>query len=564
MRFIACLLRHFCSCFNILISTPVLKSLVSRASPSAAVVLFATAAIAQTNTFPATGNVGIGTSTPVSPLDVRSASRIATLYSTNNANSSVEIGNSVTHMDLGVGAIAPTAGVPYLWSANSNFMIGNDGNPTLFINGMANGNVGIGTTAPAYLLDVAGQVRASGGVIFADGTMQSTAYNGGNSSASPGVTSGIVSFNGASSPLVAWDAITAQVTNPSTANGTIYNGYSSTPAITATDGTSRTVIGGAFSPSLVATGGSSSSIFGVNSGATIGSPSATGGYNDLFGGAFSATTAPTAPRATTVTNLAAIKASVGIDSGSVTFAHGIFVQASFGSTSGPANLIIPTYYGLELMPSTYANGATVTNNIGISQEDPAAKNFFAGNVGIGTIDPGAALEVSGTGIKLTRGSGGSITFQDGTTQSTAFIPANCGADYAEAVDVTGERTNYEPGDVLVIDPNAPGKFLKANQAYSGLVAGIYSTQPGFVGRLHPATPSSSATEVPMAMVGRVPTKVSAENGSIKVGDLLVSSSTPGYAMKGTDRSQMLGAVIGKALGSLDSGTGVIEVLVALQ
>ncbi len=132
------------------------------------------------------------------------------------------------------------------------------------------------------------------------------------------------------------------------------------------------------------------------------------------------------------------------------------------------------------------------------------------------------------------------------------------------MDVSGDRTKYEPGDVLVIDRNVPGKFLKANEAYSGLVADIYSTQPGFVGRLHPATPSTSAAEVPMAMVGRVPTKVSAENGPIQVGDLLVSSSTLGYAMKGTNRSQMLGAVIGKALGSLDSGTGVIEVLVTLQ
>lgn len=79
----------------------------------------------------------------------------------------------------------------------------------------------------------------------------------------------------------------------------------------------------------------------------------------------------------------------------------------------------------------------------------------------------------------------------------------------------------------------------------------------------PSDPAS-ASEVPMAMVGRVPTKVSAENGSIKVGDLLVTSSTIGYAMKGTDRSQMLGAVIGKALGPLDAGTGVIEVLVTLQ
>jgi hypothetical protein len=68
----------------------------------------------------------------------------------------------------------------------------------------------------------------------------------------------------------------------------------------------------------------------------------------------------------------------------------------------------------------------------------------------------------------------------------------------------------------------------------------------------------------MAMVGIVPTKVTAENGSIHKGDLLVSSSTPGYAMKGTDRNRMLGAVLGKAMGSLDSGTGVIQVLVTLQ
>jgi hypothetical protein len=198
-----------------------------------------------------------------------------------------------------------------------------------------------------------------------------------------------------------------------------------------------------------------------------------------------------------------------------------------------------------------------------------------GNVGIGTTNPGAVppsgyvagtpiLEVKGD-VVLTKGSGGSITFQDGTTQSTAYTGVTCtGADYAEAIDVTGDRTKYEPGDVLVIDPSVPGKFLKADLAYSTLVAGIYSTKPGFVGRKQPSTPETSATEVPMAMVGRVPTKVSAENGPINVGDLLVSSSTVGYAMKGTDRSQMLGAVIGKALGSLASGMGVIEVLVTLQ
>jgi hypothetical protein len=66
------------------------------------------------------------------------------------------------------------------------------------------------------------------------------------------------------------------------------------------------------------------------------------------------------------------------------------------------------------------------------------------------------------------------------------------------------------------------------------------------------------------MVGIVPAKVSAENGPIRTGDLLVTSETAGYAMKGTDRSRMLGAVVGKAMGRLDEGTGIIEVLVTLQ
>jgi hypothetical protein len=49
-----------------------------------------------------------------------------------------------------------------------------------------------------------------------------------------------------------------------------------------------------------------------------------------------------------------------------------------------------------------------------------------------------------------------------------------------------------------------------------------------------------------------------------VGDLLVASSRPGYAMKGTNRRRMLGAVVGKAMEPLQSNTGMIEVLVTLQ
>jgi hypothetical protein len=201
----------------------------------------------------------------------------------------------------------------------------------------------------------------------------------------------------------------------------------------------------------------------------------------------------------------------------------------------------------------------LTNNSG-SMFTPFLINS-TGNVGIGTTNPGATLEVNGN-VKLTSGSGASITFPDNTVQSTAWTGALGGGDYAESVDTSGDRTGYGAGDLLVIDKHDPSKFAKSSEPYSTMVAGIYSTKPGAVGRRQ--TTPKSTDEIPMAVVGIVPAKVSAENGVIEAGDLLVSSSTPGAAMKGTDRSRMLGAVVGKAMGTLNSGTGVIEVLVTLQ
>jgi hypothetical protein len=75
---------------------------------------------------------------------------------------------------------------------------------------------------------------------------------------------------------------------------------------------------------------------------------------------------------------------------------------------------------------------------------------------------------------------------------------------------------------------------------------------------------AGVAEIPLAVVGIVRCKVTAENGAIARGDLLVTSSRPGYAMKGTDAGRMLGAVVGKALQPLAQGTGAIEVLLTLH
>jgi hypothetical protein len=131
-----------------------------------------------------------------------------------------------------------------------------------------------------------------------------------------------------------------------------------------------------------------------------------------------------------------------------------------------------------------------------------------------------------------------------------------GADFAEMLPA---RDGLEPGDVLVIGPD--GELALSTDPFQTSVAGVYSTQPGFVGGA--GDDSDLTGKVPLAILGVVPLKASAENGAIRPGDLLVSASTPGHAMRAGDNPPQ-GTVLGKAMGKLEEGTGVIQCLVTLQ
>jgi hypothetical protein len=79
---------------------------------------------------------------------------------------------------------------------------------------------------------------------------------------------------------------------------------------------------------------------------------------------------------------------------------------------------------------------------------------------------------------------------------------------------------------------------------------------------HPLNGAVPGT-IQLTMSGVVPVKASAENGPIQPGDLLVSSSTPGYAMRAGPNPPQ-GTVIGKALQALAEGLGLIQILATLQ
>lgn len=133
------------------------------------------------------------------------------------------------------------------------------------------------------------------------------------------------------------------------------------------------------------------------------------------------------------------------------------------------------------------------------------------------------------------------------------------ADFAEMLPAANDGAGLEPGDVLVIGPD--GHLTRSEQPHQTNVAGVYSTKPGFVGGM----PMEGATvgTIPLAVIGIVPVKVSAENGAIQPGDLLSASAIPGHAMRAGSGAPQ-GSVIGKALNPLAEGSGVISMLVTLH
>ena len=130
-----------------------------------------------------------------------------------------------------------------------------------------------------------------------------------------------------------------------------------------------------------------------------------------------------------------------------------------------------------------------------------------------------------------------------------------GADFAEMLPAAA---GSEPGDVLVIGTD--GKLALSGEPYATNVAGVHSTKPGVLSGAGDDVDLSG--KVPLAIIGVAPIKVCAENGAILPGDLLVTSSLAGHAMKAAEIKPA--TILGKALGKLESGTGVIDVLVTLQ
>lgn len=124
-------------------------------------------------------------------------------------------------------------------------------------------------------------------------------------------------------------------------------------------------------------------------------------------------------------------------------------------------------------------------------------------------------------------------------------------DIAETIPAAD---NVTPADVVSADPNQSEHAIRSTRPYDSTTLGIISDGSStFKINAHGNDPSAADTGKYLVLAGRVPVHVTDEGGTIRPGDYLTSSSTPGYAMK----ANHAGPTIGKALAPFAGTTGTV-------
>jgi hypothetical protein len=489
--------------------------------------------------FDVNGNVGIGTSTPARRLDVAGSARIAgdqtvtgaviasSLSATSAINPVFAKATSPAGVTFGVSgeAVSPEGRGVY---AQASALTGvNFGVFGVSQSSSGRGVLGLATSPNGSTFGVAGNASSPGGI----GVL-------GEASAATGPTVGVkgqtssVDGVGVAGSALATTGVAFGVDGRS--NSTLGQGVFGWA--TAPTGWTIGAQGRAESSDGLGVFGFTPSLTGLTAG-IVGQANSTSGT-----GVFGYVPHPSGPtigvRGQTLSS-----AGVGVLAES---------KASTGLTSAVTALAASTH-GTGVFAVVTAETGTSVGLWGRVQSPDGTAGLFENNGS----PAGTILEGRANAVTQFRVNSAGKGFFNGGTQTG-------GADFAESLAVAGALTDYEPADVLVIDTVGARHIARSRIAYSTRVAGIYSTKPGVLATPHQMDDLRLAGEVPLAIIGIVPCKVTAENGPIAPGDLLVTSTLPGHAMKGTDRRRMLGAVVGKALEPLQSGTGIIQVLVTLQ
>ena len=206
---------------------------------------------------------------------------------------------------------------------------------------------------------------------------------------------------------------------------------------------------------------------------------------------------------------------------------------------------------VTLQAGEISNGELANDGITIGSTDVSLGGTITALTGLTTINhtgniTGPANIGADNGVNI--GANGN---RYNTVWATVFNGQATEALYADLAENYLGDADYEPGTVVVFGGDAEVTVCTSKGQTS--VAGVVTTNPAHL--------MNSALEgdnvVGLALQGRVPCKVI---GTVKKGDMLVTSAVPGYAI--VNNSPGVGEVLGKAVGTKDDdGHGVVEVVV---
>ena len=212
------------------------------------------------------------------------------------------------------------------------------------------------------------------------------------------------------------------------------------------------------------------------------------------------------------------------------------------SASFNGQLIIKNTLSTSTVASISATSLTSGNLIDI--QIPTSSSF-TGSIIKATDSSGRIVFRVKSGGELAARQGifshGSISNCTGVdTPSTGCI------DYAE--DMPTSDTTLSAGELVSIDLSKSSfSVARPQKPYDSLLIGIVSTKPAIVigngVKQGDFALQREAGIVPIALSGRVPVKISTENGSIKKGDYLTSSSTSGKAMRAIKPGRVVGIAL---------------------
>lgn len=561
-----------------------------------------------TNGLIVAGNVGIGTSTASYVLDVLGVSRI---YSGAGGDNGVYFnpgGLPASKSGIVIGYNQTYNGTAM---TNAGFLQGESQGVayrSIVLEPMG-GNVGIGTTAPSALLSLGQGVANTKLALYDDGAnyygfgIQSNQFRfhvyssaadyifldapagstlvtikgGGNvgiGSTSPGAKLD-VSYAGTTNTYAAKVLHSGNSSNPGTALA-VSNGYATS------SGSGSYEIFGVYSNSF----GTSNFSVRDNGNVGIGTTSpATNTSLHVYGSA--------------VTGGTNANLSVGSSMGTANIL-GTFVN---GASTGYAQFVANAAYSGSAWSSVNSSydqwatsmSTTTTSSGGffvhhsVPGATPSWTTYFKinasdGNVGIGSSTPAQKLDVTGNGAFSGNVTvGGDVTISGGELNgsiNTQWIQTqidngynvgtsalryssihgvtfwgayNAGPDVAEMYPSV---KHLEPGTLVSWDEENDFNVREAIASDVFSLAGVISSNPGV--KLSDLTGYDS-TGYPLALCGRVPVKISVENGVVKTGDpLTVSKKFPGMVMKATESCRIVGTALESFDGSIKESKNVYK------